>query len=507
VLAASAYGKKEPAVARVAAGAGVGVGRSATSELKGRVEAAIARSNFAEAHHILDDSYRQAPQSEKLYLLGRLAQAEGCSLDAVDLFRRFLADPGAETMEAQEVAQKAVALPRPLIGEVIVQGERGWVLSVDERPVGVLPLPTPLLLSPGPHKLVISLGNKRQEELYKVLASRTAELRFNLSSDVVVATLQPAAVLLIVPTSPDGAKEPATTLTTEERGAIEQAVARAAAAKQLGIQDQTAALVAAPQLANCLSESRCQFSLAEENQATLLLLAQVEVGSRWRTGRELKLRLIAFDTAVAEQAAMQERTCESCGAVKAGEVMAELSAQVLSTAVGRPRGTLLVQSVPDGAAVYLNGKLLGQTPLKRPSWAGTFPLVIRKKGFSPTEREVTIAVGQRQTVDVTLLLQTAATNEAARKVIITEGEPVHATARPRWRIITGATAIGIGAVVLGFGISALAVNSRCVAGLGDPNVQCPRVYDTVTPGAALTAVGGAALVTGTMLLAWPPPSQ
>jgi len=497
VLASSAYGKKVSTMAR----AGI-----ATSDLKGRVEAAIARSDFAEAHRILDESYRQAPQAMKLYLLGLLAQAEGRSLDAVDLFRRFLADPGPETTEAQEVAQKVVALPRPLVGEVLVQGERGWVLSVDERPVGVLPLPTPLLLSPGPHKLVISLGGKRQEELYKVLASRTAELRFNLSSDVVVATLQPAALLLIVPTSADGVKGSGA-LTTEEREAIEQAVARAAAAKQLGIQDQTAALVAAPQLANCLSESRCQFLLAEENQATLLLIAQVEVGSRWRTGRELKLRLVAFDTSVVEQAAMKERTCESCGAGKAGEVMAELSAQALSAAVGRPRGTLLVQSVPDGAAVYLNGKLLGQTPLRRPSWAGTFPLVVSKKGFSPSEREVTISVGQRQSVDVTLFLDAAATTEPARKVIITEGEPVLTTARPRWRVITGATAIGIGAVMLGFGVSALAVNSRCVAGLGDPNVQCPRVYDTVTPGAALTAVGGAALVTGTMLLAWPPPSQ
>lgn len=76
--------------------------------------------------------------------------------------------------------------------------------------------------------------------------------------------------------------------------------------------------------------------------------------------------------------------------------------------------------------------------------------------------------------------------------------------RPKWRIGVGATAIGLGAIALGFGISALAVNSYCVSSLSDPVSSCPQIYDTVVPGAALSAVGGAALITGTLLLAWPP---
>ena len=49
---------------------------------------------------------------------------------------------------------------------------------------------------------------------------------------------------------------------------------------------------------------------------------------------------------------------------------------MLTEAVGRPRGTLVVRSQPEGADVWMNGKVYGQTPLKQPVWAGTYPLVL-----------------------------------------------------------------------------------------------------------------------------------
>ena len=221
----------------------------------------------------------------------------------------------------------------------------------------------------------------------------------------------------------------------EERQVIERAVTQAANRHNLGLQGQSAALLAAPRLASCLTERRCQLSLAEENQATILLVLHAEATSMWRGGRDLVLRLTAIDTSVAEQAAMVERTCAACSPTNAGQLMGELATQVLGDAVGRPRGMLEVHSNPNGVDVLLRDKLLGQTPLKRPTGVGTFPIPIRKEGF-------------------------------------------------------------------GLGISALAINSHCVVGLGDLDAQCMRIYDTTAPGAALAAVGGAALLTGTVLLAW-----
>lgn len=476
----------------------------ADSELRQRVEAALGQSNVALAHTLLDESYRQAPQPEKLYLLGRLAQAEGRTLDAVDLLRRFVAEPGSESAATLAMAQKLLAMPRPVSGEVLVYGERGSLLTVDDRPVGVLPLPTPLLLSPGPHKLATSLGSRRQEELYNVLASRTAELRFNLSSDVVVATLQPAVLLLIEASGRGGQKGSPDAPSDEELAALEQAIARAAMEKQLGVQGRAAALRTAPQLGSCLSELRCQLALARENQATLLLVLRVEASQHLRLGRELILKLEALDPSVAERAAQAQRTCVGCAPSQAGDETWTLTSQVLSESLSRPRGTLMLRSQPEGAEVVLDGKVLGQTPLQRLAWAGNHSLLLRKEGFVPISREVLLTAGQRQTLDLTL---TVPSSEPLRQIIITEGGPSdrHPSGqRPRWRILTGASSVVAGAVMIGFGISALAVNSRCVSGLGDPNAQCMTVYDTTVPGAALTSAGGATLLTGTMLLLWPP---
>ena len=46
--------------------------RRAARELRQKVEAALGRADFALAHKLLDDAYRQSPQPQTLYLLGRL---------------------------------------------------------------------------------------------------------------------------------------------------------------------------------------------------------------------------------------------------------------------------------------------------------------------------------------------------------------------------------------------------------------------------------------------------
>ncbi len=494
------------------AGYGKGVKRSAPKAAgvtwNEKASAAIARRDFAEAHKVLDDAYRQAPEPGKLFLLATLAQAEGRAQESLDLYRRFLADAANGPAESRSLAEKALAGPRPPSGEVLVEGDRGAVVSVDGRPVGVLPLPTPLWLSPGTHKITVSQGSKRQEDQYKVLASRSAELRFNLSSDVVVATLQPAALLLVFPTGNSGSKGQPLPLLAEEVAVLEQGAQTALAAQKLGLQTQSAALLAAPQLADCLAERRCQQTLGEENQTAWLMLLSVTATQHWRSGRNLKLQLQAYDPAIAEPAAAAETICESCTSAKASELAASLFSQVAQESLRRPRATLIVQSVPDGADVHLGGRLLGHTPLKRPVWAGTYPLVVSKRGFSPHQRDIAISPGQKQTVEVTLLLGTLgdASDVWREQPAQRFEDPAPQTPieqRPRWRLVVGASSVVIGAVTMGFGISALAVNNHCVAGLRDASARCTHIYDTITPGAALSSLGGVAMLAGTLLLAWP----
>ena len=53
-----------------------GAVKATPAVLREKVQAALVRSDFAEAHKLVDDSYRQAPQPEKLFLLAQVAQAE-----------------------------------------------------------------------------------------------------------------------------------------------------------------------------------------------------------------------------------------------------------------------------------------------------------------------------------------------------------------------------------------------------------------------------------------------
>lgn len=75
--------------------------------------------------------------------------------------------------------------------------------------------------------------------------------------------------------------------------------------------------------------------------------------------------------------------------------------------------------------------------------------------------------------------------------------------RPRWRLGVGAGLNGLGAVLLGFGIPALAVDGACVHGPAIPGSQCPELFQTTAIGRGLVIPGALLLVAGTLTAAWP----
>ena len=163
--------------------------------LRAQGSAALAKKDFGAASDALVESYRLAPDGRTLYLLGQVAWNTGKTVAAQDLMRRFLADQASsEDATARAEADKIVDQPRPASGEVLVVGERGSLVFVDDRVVGILPLPLPLLLVSGEHKVTLEVSGRRLEGPVRVLPGRTSELRFNLSSDAVVARVVPAVV-------------------------------------------------------------------------------------------------------------------------------------------------------------------------------------------------------------------------------------------------------------------------------------------------------------------------
>jgi hypothetical protein len=63
-------------------------------------KAALQAQDLAGARKALEQAYRTAALPETLFLLGRLAEAEGHILAAQDLMRRFLSDPAHVPDEA-----------------------------------------------------------------------------------------------------------------------------------------------------------------------------------------------------------------------------------------------------------------------------------------------------------------------------------------------------------------------------------------------------------------------
>ena len=125
-------------------------------------------------------AYRDQPQPELLRLLGLLAEKQGRILRAQDLLRRYFADPLAQPdSQARDDAQRVLTLPRPSYGELQVRGERGAVLLVDNEVVGSLPLPQPLLIDAGSHKVTMEGDETTLHRTIKVRPGRGAVMRFN----------------------------------------------------------------------------------------------------------------------------------------------------------------------------------------------------------------------------------------------------------------------------------------------------------------------------------------
>jgi len=105
---------------------------------------------------------------------------------------------------------------------------------------------------------------------------------------------------------------------------------------------------------------------------------------------------------------------------------------MFAVAYGRPllsaaeaAGSLLVESDPAGASVYVDGRLAGQTPLTLPTVAaGVHRVRLVRLGFLEHSRRVTIKAGIRATLRSRLTAPRAenASAQAALRIVVIDGE-------------------------------------------------------------------------------------
>ena len=334
--------------------------------------------------------------------------------------------------------------------------------------------------------MVLEQGSQRLEDRVTVLAGRTAELRCQFHVGVVVVTLQPALLLLT--------DYPA--LTGEPLKRLEQAVAQATAGVRLGVVQRKDALVQAPKLADCASTLGCQIELANQNLVQYVLTVKAVV--RKGTPADWQLQTALLDASVGEVAAELQKECSGCTADRVVELLGKSLAEVLKYGIGRPSGSLQIESTPDAAEVFVGKRSLGVTPLRRPYWVGPLTMTLRHPGYREYSAE--LAVKPSQTASLKLTLEPAAAADIVvprRTVTRTEVLP-----RPRWRLAVGGAALGVGAGLVGLGISALSVSGQCVPDsfIGS---QCQKLYTTDGIGIGLGIGGALFLAGGVVLLALP----
>lgn len=147
--------------------------------------------------------------------------------------------------------------------------------------------------------------------------------------------------------------------------------------------------------------------------------------------------------------------------------------------VSRP-GRLEVRTEP-AAALTVDGQAVGRTP-----WSGSLPpgdhVVALEANGERVERDVNVAPASTARVDLALA---------------TMAPPVH---RRALRAMKWVTLIG-GLLAVGGGAAMIALDGHQACRRQPGQRLCPNAFDTLIPGAATTAIGGALVVTGVILFA------
>lgn len=304
-----------------------------------RAQQALEAHELSLATQLLTEAYRVAPRPEVLYQLGCLAMQEGRVLAAHDLLRRYLADPLRERDdEAQKTVEQLLSQPVPLRGSVMVYADPGTLLFVDRRIAGVLPLPLPLWLEPGPHTIGLEFFDKRIDAPVVAQAGRLTEMRVSRATGAVLWSVVPAIVFVSQRTN-----------VLEDASRVFEATL-----EQVASSAQYTLLAADPWFAqtltdpSCLQTESCPRELLRRNELELVLLQRAEAkGSPRRADWQLELRLI--EASAHGRATPIEVPCSACSVEQAAAKLEEAATRILSArrAGNRAHGTI---ALPEAAS-------------------------------------------------------------------------------------------------------------------------------------------------------------
>jgi hypothetical protein len=228
------------------------------------------------------------------------------------------------------------------------------------------------------------------------------------------------------------------------------------------------------------SDDACVARLNKQLGAAFVLRARVSVQDR---DYLLRLELVAANNP--EKNAESERVCELCGLAELRALTADQAARLLAIvdALAKPPPELEIASTPIGALVFVDGQLVGTTPVEHTVLEGKHIVRVMSEGYIAEEREVNALAGLRETLQIDLRRtpETLKLRGAGFGLLFT-GLPVFAA-----------------------GVALLALDGRqyrgrCTGDDIDINGACRFVFDTDWGGAGLAAAGTLLATAGAMLL-------
>jgi hypothetical protein len=460
-------------------------------------QAALQAGNVQSALQRFEQSYLIAQLPELLYWLGATAQQQHRDQAAADLFRRYLA-----AMEDAVNPSVRAEIDR-FLGTVavsqneldVISGDVGAVLRVDGRVAGVLPLTTPLLLTPTGHRFSIEKNRRSFEtNLLQIPSGQRVHLQLALASRYAVLTVATGVALLVVPSSVSS--DVKTQLMQLLGPAVSQAHGFLIAREQT---EQALQRVGAPLSGQCAERLDCQERLAKLLDASQVLT--VSILPSLDAPKTLRIQLFDMDTG--SIAAAEEQECAACTAESLKQRAITLAQTVLKAAWDRGRGSLSIGSEPSGATVESLGKELGKTPLVREAFEGPVDLDLKLDGYVPQRFSLKVLRGQ-QTVFSSVLQKAQQPTDQGPPEPQEKPPSVRAPVRrPLWRFIGGGAVTGVGLLLGSFGLSALAANGTCVDAVSVPGGVCNQIRDTDRPAGALLGVGGTLTIVGVSLLVLP----
>lgn len=492
--------------------------------------AALSRADHAEAASALESAYRQAPSAEGLLWLGRLAQAQGQQLAAHDFARRYLAAIGVTPEDAdaateldgvspsfpgpQADVRDAVALlhvPVGAFGELMVLGPLAALVSVDGRMVGELPLTRPLRVTAGQHEIVMEAGSRRFTAHAEVAAGRLIELRADAATGVAVVT--PVRRLAVHLEADRAGSEPLRLPRT-----LASALERVSRREHLALWvlgsnfSEPESRARDSSLATCsFTEPDCLDQLAQHHGVEYVLqwrLSGPQAATQQPAEQESwRGQLSLFSTETGSLAARGELSCDACSPQRAAAALEQKATSLMTAARLRPRGTLQIESRPEGSVVLCAGRPIGVTPYRRVAWAELHQLELRHPGYQSTQLELTLLPGQTASASAVLLPAVAAPEmsiaPATPGVILPPRRIAERPPRPRWQLAAGGSLLALGAGLVGLGISAWSVDGSCSADTPASAMGCRSTYVTQPYGLALLSAGAIAVVVGGTLLLVP----